>query len=72
MLSTTKHLNILLTKSVGDHAAGFRNDLHAFGYQFREPVTGAARARPRDHGFDLIRPDINCASGAEIAVTVIE
>jgi hypothetical protein len=34
MLSTTKHLNILLTKSVGDHAAGFRNDLHAFGYQF--------------------------------------
>jgi len=25
-----------------------------------------------DHGFDLIRPDINCASGAEIAVTVIE
>jgi hypothetical protein len=34
MLSTTEHLKILLTKSVEDHAAGSRNDLHAFGYQF--------------------------------------
>jgi phytoene dehydrogenase-like protein len=38
---------------------GFRNDLHAFGYQFANLSPVPKELGLADHGFELIRPEIN-------------